>query len=183
MKTFFVNNWWSFLFNGTLAILYGLLALIIPKEVLELMVKYTGFLILLAGLVLLLIAVYKIRKKMPYTGTLVLAVILLAAGGLITFKTNATIQIIVVLIGVWALLTGVMQLLTFISFRNELRRKTVVLTNILITLGFGIVMIMNPFSAARLLIVVSGILALFSGILHYWYAFNIKRLKKTHANP
>lgn len=177
MKTFFVNNWWSFIFNGALAVIYGLLALIIPKEVLEVMVKYTGILILIAGVVLLLIAVYKIRSQHSYSGTLILSVILLAAGGFVTFKTTATVQVIVIVIGFWALLTGLLQLLSFISFNQILTNKWAILLNILLTIGFGIVMIFNPFATARILIVISGMMALFSGLLYFWYAFKMKGLK------
>jgi uncharacterized membrane protein HdeD (DUF308 family) len=89
------------------------------------------------------------------------------------------VQVLVVLIGFWALLTGLLQLLSFISFNQILTNKWVILVNILLTIGFGIVMMFNPFAAARIIIVISGMMALFSGLLYFWYAFKMKSLKKT----
>lgn len=177
MKTFFANNWWSFIFNGVIAIIYGLLALLIPKEVLELMLKYTGFLIILAGAILFVIAIARFRSKQPYGSMLTIGVILLIAGSIVTFKTTATIQVIVVVLGVWALLTGLFQLITFLSFRESIPNKWLVIFNILITIGFGLIMLFNPFTAARIFIIFSGILALVAGLLYVWYGFKMKKMK------
>ena len=106
MKTFITNNWWSFLFNGAVAIIYGLLALLIPREVLELLVKYTGILLLIAGTIALVTAITKIRNKLPYGVSLSIAVLLLASGYFITFMTSSSIQIMVSVDGIWALLLG-----------------------------------------------------------------------------
>jgi uncharacterized membrane protein HdeD (DUF308 family) len=177
MKTFFVKNWWSFIFNGAIAIVYGLLALLIPKEVLELMIKYTGVLLLLGGAILFVSAIARYRTKMPYGSMLTVAVLLLAVGAVITFKTIATIQVVVVVLGIWALLTGIFQLATFISFNDSLSNKGLIIANILFTISFGLIMLFNPFAAARILIVFSGILALVTGVLYLWYGFKLKKIK------
>lgn len=178
MKIFFVRNWWSFIFNGVIAIIYGLLALLIPKEILELMIKYTGVLLLLSGAVLFVSAIARYSAKMPYGSMLIAAVLLLAAGAVITFMTSATIQVGVIVLGIWALLTGLFQLATFISFNDSLTNKGLVITNILITIGFGLIMLFNPFAAARIFVVFSGILSLVTGVLYLWYGFKLKKMKQ-----
>jgi len=177
MKTFISRNWWSFLLNGFIAITYGLLALFIPAATLIVLVKYTGFLILFTGLVFLSISVLRIMHHKPYALMVSLSIITLLFGGIITFKTQGTIQLIVLLLGVWALVSGVFQLMAFLTFDKSLNNKGLIIANIILTLVFGIVLLLNPFAFATYLVVISGVLALLYGILYIWFGIKMRHIQ------
>jgi uncharacterized membrane protein HdeD (DUF308 family) len=53
------------------------------------------------------------------------------------------------------------------------------LIDAIISLLFGLLLVINPFAVAKTLIVISGILALFFGFVMIWFAFSLRNLHKT----
>ncbi|MCG6868914.1 MAG: DUF308 domain-containing protein [Gammaproteobacteria bacterium] len=100
--------WWSFLLRGLIAGALGLCALIWPSASLNILLRLVG-LYLLADGVLGLIAAYRSFDRTPY---LVQAAISLIIGATLLFWPGATVKTLFVIFGIWALLSGIMQIVT-----------------------------------------------------------------------
>lgn len=75
------SNWWSFVFSGLIAIIYALLALLVPGELAQTIVKVSGIIIVLIGVVCLLIAMRRKRNTLPWGMLLFESIVLIALGG------------------------------------------------------------------------------------------------------
>ncbi len=178
MSGIFIKNWYIYLFNGIIAVLYGLLALFVPFETLQTLSWYAGFVILLSGVLMLLVTVNRIRKKQDYFWILLQSVLYIAAGTLILLYTQEAIRFFVISMGVLALIVGVLQLIVLVNINPVFRFKNFMLFNALITMAFGVLMLYNPFRVAEFLVTMSGVLALFYGIVLIWFSINLYRLTK-----
>ena len=171
-----LNNWWVLTFNGIIAILYGLLAMFVPQETILTIVMYFGIVILIIGLAMLFGVVNNMKNKQPYAADMAISIVTIIIGGLLTFYTQKSLEIFVIVVGSWAILLGVLQLYLLTKVNYSKGTKNILLANGLITLVFGVVLFFNPFQSASILVAISGILAFIFGIVLISVSIKLKNL-------
>ncbi|PLX05483.1 MAG: hypothetical protein C0598_14595 [Marinilabiliales bacterium] len=159
------NNWMVLTFNGIIAILYGLMAMFVSRVTLLSIVMYFGIVILIIGLAMLFGVVNNMKNNQPYAGDMTFSIITIVIGGLLTFYTQKSLEIFVIVIGSWAILLGILQLYLFINTSFGKSTKNVLLVNGLITLALGVILFFNPFKTAQALVIVSGVLSFILGVI------------------
>ncbi|MEA3476700.1 MAG: DUF308 domain-containing protein [Bacteroidota bacterium] len=174
----FSRNWWVLLINGLIALILGLFAIFAPEGTMITLTKYFGFLVLLAGIILLIGAVGKVQKKENYTWLLIEAIIILVLGVIILLFTEQSLRIFIIIVGLWAIIMGILQMMLLASIKDEVANKNLVLFNAIITLAFGIAIFFDPFSAGRLFTVLIGIGAVLMGIVLIMISFNVKKVQE-----
>ncbi len=172
-----LSNWWLLTLNGIIAILYGIIAIFF-QDVIEKLVMFFGIVILIIGLAMLWGAINSLRDNLPYITDLIISLITIVIGLLLTFYTSESLTIFVTVIGIWAVLVGIVQL--YLATKTELLpgEKNTLLINGLITLIFGIILFFNPFKTATILVVISGILAFIIGIVLIAMSIRLKNIEK-----
>jgi uncharacterized membrane protein HdeD (DUF308 family) len=178
MYSQFSRNWHLLAINGVIAILLGAMALFVPQETILIVAKYLGLIILLGGLVFLILAINHIQKQQPYGLLLTEAIMSIAIGIIIMVYTQETLSVFVILIGLWAIILGITELVLYASIKEQLANKRLVLINALLILAFGIIVFFNPFTAAVFLTAIVGIVALIVGVLMLVIAFQIRKSQK-----
>jgi len=172
------NSWRMLALNGVIALLYGFLALFVPETTVVAIAMYFGIVILLIGVIMLIEAIGNIRKNVPWLSAMIWAVITLIVGGMITFNTEETLSLFVIIIGSWAIIVAILQLYMVTQVDLSKNRKNSMIFNGILMLLFGIILFFNPFQSAAFLVVMSGIIAVVMGILLIVLAFNLKSLIK-----
>ena len=172
------GNWRMLAFNGIIAILYGLLAVIVPDATVPVMVKYFAIIKLIIGLAMLWGAVSNIRARLPYVTDLISSVITIIVGVSLAFYTAKSLTIFVMIIGAWAVFVAVVQF--YLATRSELIRseKRTFLINGFISLVFGVILFFNPIEAMPILVIISGILAFIVGIVLIYMSVKLKNIEK-----
>ncbi|MCK9448575.1 MAG: DUF308 domain-containing protein [Bacteroidales bacterium] len=178
MSFILVRNWGIYLFHGLLAVIYGLIVLFVPAETLQALGWYSGLVILLSGILVLLVTGNRISKKLPFLWLLIQGLLYVTAGILIMVYTQSAIELFVSTMGILALVVGIMQLIVLVNLKQAFRPKNLILFNALVTLGFGVLMLFNPFRFAQAIIVLSGILALFFGIILIWFSIRLRTISR-----
>ncbi len=176
MNTTIIFSWPQIALNGAIAILYGILALFVPGAAIIGILTYIGIFILVVGAVMLIASIQKIGKKLPYFGDLIWALLMLIVGGLITFNTQATLEVFVIIVGVWAIILGISQFIIVAKVKLSPYQKNTTIINAIISLIFGFVLFYNPYQSAKFIVVISGVLALIVGTLLLVLAFKVKEI-------
>jgi len=176
MTQYNFKNWWVLTFNGIIAILYGLLAMFIPQKTILTIVMYFGIVILIIGLAMLFGVVNNMKNKHPYAADMAISIVTIIIGGLLTFYTQKSLEIFVIVVGSWAVLLGILQLYLLSKYDYSRATKNTLLVNGLLTLIFGVVLFFNPFQSAAFLVTVSGILAFVFGIILISVSIKLKSL-------
>lgn len=168
--------------NGIIALLYGILVLFFPEGTMLTIITWFGIIIIIVGVAMLIGAINNQRNNRRYTTDLIWSILTLVIGGLLTFYTQRSIEIFFIVIGIWAFIIGIIQLYLVSKSELESQDKTAFLINGIITLVFGVLLLIYPFTSAKVLITISGIFAIISGAVLIYIAVKIKSLYKELGN-
>ncbi len=177
METKAYKNWWILLANGLIAILFGLLLLAFTKETITTIVIWFGALVLASGILLVALAVRNIRKDKGSLWIILEAVITIAIGLIILVQPDESLKLFLTLIGIWALIIGIVQLVILVSLRQAVRHKNILLGNALVTIGLGLALFFIPNLFAGIVVILIGLLSLALGILMVYFSFVLRALK------
>jgi uncharacterized membrane protein HdeD (DUF308 family) len=172
------SNWSIFLINGLIAILFGLLALLVPIETILTLTIYFGLMILLGGLIMFYVAYRNMQAKKSYTLTMGEAILAILVGAVIAINPSHSLQFFLVLIGIWATIMGLLQIIVSVQMRKKVSNHGMFTINGVITLVFGLLLFYNPLGTANILFTIIGLLALVGGLLLVYLAFKIRGIKE-----
>lgn len=173
------KKWWLLLLRGILAIIFGLIALFSPGIVLVTLLFYFGFVALFSGIFLI---IEGIAVKSDDRGLHILEGILSIIFGLLfLFMPGFVFSFIMYFIAFWAIVGGIMQIIYAIKLRKEIPNEWMAILSGIITLIFGILVLLNIVAGASALVMVFGIYALIWGIMLIVLSFKVKGLKPAAA--
>jgi len=169
------RNWWFLALKGVLFILFGLIAIFYPGTAILTVLIYLGIVVLVTGILFLIGAIYNIRHKRPWELWMLEAIIDIALGLLFIIYPAVTLTFFITLIGVWAILLGWYQLVTYYRLRKEPENKSLYLYTGLFAVIIGILFIFNPFGTGKVITVLIGIFALIFGVMMTIISFKIRK--------
>ncbi|MCW0205727.1 HdeD family acid-resistance protein [Achromobacter veterisilvae] len=169
------RHWGWVALRGVVAILFGLMAMFMPAITLSALVLVWGAFALADG-VLALVAGVRIRDGGKPLWALIVVGLLGIAAGIVTFLwPGLTALILLYIIAIWALVSGVFQIIAAIRFRKEIRNEWLLGLSGLVSVLFGGMLIMQPGAGALALVWVIGIYAVFFGILLLVFSFRLRQ--------
>ena len=178
-----VQNWWLFLLRGILGIIFGLIALIFPgPTMLSLVILFSAYM-LVDGVFGIIAAVRAIRRKEDRWGLLIFEGLLNIAVGILAFLwPGITVVAFVWLIAAWAIVTG--GLMTAAGFRLNIDhgRWWLVLGGLL-SLAYGVLLIITPLIGAIVLTWWLGAYALVFGVALVIFSFKLRSRQHERVNP
>lgn len=170
-------NWSQFLISGLISLIYGLLALLLPSDLLKTVMTVTGAVLILAGIICVLVSLNRKKNMLPWGMLLLEAIIMVLLGVAAIVWSYRTVQLLIILIGIWVASIGLMQLISLIGIKGLANKWFFVICGVL-ALVFGILMIVNPFESAEFFVKLTGVIALVVGILTLMFAFSVRRLQR-----
>ncbi|MCP1402517.1 HdeD family acid-resistance protein [Achromobacter insolitus] len=171
------RHWGWVALRGVVAILFGLMALLMPAITLSALVLVWGAFALVDG-VLALVAGVRIRDNGKPLWALIVVGLLGIAAGIVTFVyPGLTALVLLYIIAIWALVSGVFQIVAAIRFRKDIRNEWLLGLSGLVSILFGGMMIVQPGAGALALVWVIGLYAVFFGILLLVFSFRLKQHK------
>jgi len=172
------KNWWLLLLRGIAAIIFGLLALAWPGLTLLTLILFYGAFALVDGVLAIVAA---ITGGVPGSRWWLAIVGLLGiAAGLLTFLTpGLTALVLLFFIAGWAIVTGVFEIIGAIKLRKEIDNEWLLILGGIISVLFGVGMMLAPGAGALALVWVIGAYSVVMGVLFVALAFRLK--KHTHS--
>jgi uncharacterized membrane protein HdeD (DUF308 family) len=165
----------TLLTNGIIAIVFGSLALFLPKDTLKTITIYFGILLGLGGVFGIVNAIQHFKNQQPYLSSLIISIVSIGVGGVMIFNTQRSLEIFGIVVGIWAVVIGIVQLFIALSLLEPGRYKTVLLSNSAITILFGALLFSNPFSSMMALVWLVGVLAIAFGGILLFFGFSIRK--------
>jgi uncharacterized membrane protein HdeD (DUF308 family) len=178
-----VQNWWLFTLRGVLGIIFGILALIFPgPTILSLVLLFSAYM-LVDGIFGIISAVRAIRRKEDRWGLLIFEGLLDIATGVVAFLWPAlTVVAFVWLIAAWAIVSG--GLMTAAGFRLNIEhgRWWLVLGGLL-SLAYGVLLIITPLIGAVVLTWWLGAYALVFGVALVIFSLKLRSRQHERVSP
>lgn len=169
------KSWWLIALRGALAILFGLLALLSPMIVIFSLVTFFCFFVILSGVFIITLA---FLGEGNHKGLRIIeGLIFIATGAVILINPAAAVGGVMVFIAAWAIIAGVIQIVTAIRIRKVIANEWLMILNGVISIIFGIVLAMNLIDGAAVLTMFFGVFAILSGIFTIMLSLKIKNHK------
>ena len=168
-----MSNWWSYLLKGIIAIIFGLILVSWPGATIKVLVIIVGLFALIDGLVNVIRAFVLMSRKQPWGWTLAGGLIGFLLGAIILRHQEFALSFIVILVGIWIILTGIVELAAAFDMPPKSGRGILAVFGILL-LALGIIVLVYPFGSAYALMVVIGIYAFVVGIFDIGFSIYAK---------
>lgn len=168
--------------RGILALIFGVVALLLPgPTLLGLVIAYGAF-AFVDGIFALWAAVT--RRDRQGRGWLAFEGITgLIAGGITFVWPGLTAIALIYLFGAWALRTGIMKIALAIKLRKEIRGEWLLALSGVVSIAIAALVVVSPITATLALVWTLGIFALALGGLLTGLSFRVRQWERSSAEP
>jgi len=180
LRSALARSWWLLMLRGVCAILFCIFAFAWPSTTLLTLILFWGAYALADGIFSLGSAFFG-GSPAPRWWLILVGLAGLAAGVLTFMWPGITGLILLLWIAVWAIVTGVLQIAGGISLRREITGEWVLIASGLLSLAFGVLMVVHPGAGAIALLWVIGGYAIAYGVLLVWFAFRVSAFRRRLA--
>jgi len=157
------NHWWAFGLRGLAAVLFGVLAFVMPGLTLTVLVLLWGAYALVDG-VFALVAAFRITNDHRW-GLLLEGLVGIAAGLVTFFYPGITALVLLYIIAAWAIITGVLELVAAVRLRKVINNEWWLILSGIVSVLFGVVLVAAPGSGALAVVWLIGSYAIVFGVL------------------
>jgi uncharacterized membrane protein HdeD (DUF308 family) len=175
------RHWWAFAVRGIVAIIFGVLAFIWPGLTLATLVLLFAAFALVNGVMAIISA---IRTRGDHVWLLLLEGVLGIVAGLLVFSwPGITALLLVYVIGVWAVIAGVLEIISAVRLRKLVRHDWAWMISGALSIVFGLLMLANPGAGALALAWLIGAYAVLFGITMCavaWRVYELERSQRGH---
>ena len=168
------KEWGWIALRGVLAIIFGVLAFALPGITLAILVIVWGAYALIDG-VLALVAGFRLRDGgRPLWSLVIIGLLGIAAGVVTFFWPGVTALTLIFIIGFWAIAIGVFQVFAAFRFRKVIQGEWLHALSGLVSIAFGIAVVLRPGAGALALTWMIGAFAILFGVLLIGMAFKLR---------
>lgn len=184
ISLFLADKWWMTALRGLFAIVFGLAIMIWPGISLSILLTLFGIFSIFSGSVLLLLALQ--GRTVEGNWLLILEGCLGLGLGLLTlFRPQTTGIFLLLMVAIWAIITGIFQIGTALRLRREIENEWLLISAGIASALFGLLMALRPVAGATAIMWLVGAYAISLGILLIIFSFRLKswrqRSLKLHA--
>src|SRR5579871_3222987 len=142
----FPRHWWVVALRGLAAIVFGILAFIWPGITLAVLVLFFGAYAIVDG-VLALYSAFRSRGEHIWA-PLVEGLLGIATGLIAFFWPGLTALALLIVIAVWAILTGVLEVYAAVRLRRVIDNEWALILSGVLSAVFGILLLIQPGAGA-----------------------------------
>ncbi|HWE62713.1 MAG TPA: HdeD family acid-resistance protein [Chloroflexota bacterium] len=177
------RNWWALALRGLAAIIFGILALVVPHITLVVLIAFFGAYVLVDGFFTLVAAVRAAEQHTRWWPLLVEGVAGIIAGVLTFIWPGLTALVLLYFIAAWAIVTGVFEVLAAIRLRREIRGEWLLGLSGVLSVLFGLLLIAFPGAGALTVVWLIGAYALVFGVVLVGLALRLRNWGHERIRP
>lgn len=179
------SKWWVFMVRGLAAVLFGIAALVWPGLSLVALAILFGTYALVDG-------VFSVAAALsPFGGSRWWALLLEGIVGLtvaffVYTQPLMSATALVYAIGIWAMLTGVMEIVAGLQLREVISNEWLYIFGGIVSIAFGVVIFRNPAAGALAVVWLIGLYAIVFGLAQVFLSYRMQQIHHagtTQARP
>src|SRR5215471_8503567 len=176
MLRLITGNWWAPATSGVLAILAGVAAFVWPDKTFEALVLLIGIYAFVRGSIWLAFGLLAATARERWWPFVVNGIIGIALGVLTFTETQAMSVALGSVLGAWALVTGVLEIIAAIRFRRFIPNEFLLIVGGVLSIVFGVAVLAQPSIAAVSVAVLFGAYAIVVGIAQLWLGLRLRSM-------
>src|SRR5215510_400589 len=168
-----IRNWWALALRGALAVLFGVVAFVMPGLTVAFLIALFGAYALIDG-VLAIVAGVKAAERHERFGSLLLRGILGIAAGLVAFiLPGATAVVLTLMIAAWAIVTGVLEIVAAVHLHRA-HGEWLLIANGILSVLFGLFLVIAPALGILTLVWIIGAYGIVFGVIMLVLAYRLR---------
>lgn len=172
-----MEKWWSYLVRGLLAIAFGVILLAWPASTIRVLTVLIGILALVDGVIETILAIVMAARKEKVGIVLARGLVSLLIGILLLAKTGFALTLLVVVLAIWAIVAGFVELVVAFELPPMSGRSLVGIFGA-ISVIIGILLIALPLETVYSIIVILSIFLILGGLTRVIYSFFIRKYQE-----
>lgn len=173
--------WWLVVLRGVLAILFGLVAFTWPELTLVTLAILFGIYAIVDGLIAIVTGLSRTKETPRWWTFLLEGLIDIGAGLVALLWPGLATLVIVYMIAAWAVFTGILEIVTAIRLRHEIKNEWVLALGGLISVIVGLLLFFQPAAGSLAIIWTMAAYAIIFGMLLIVLGFRLKNWSETDA--
>lgn len=184
MLTVLSRNWWVLAARGLLAIAFGVLAFLVPGLTLAVLVALVGAYLLVDGAAMLIALVRgdPIARRSAWSVGIIGVLGVIAGIGAFLWPEITALSLLY-LTAAWAIVMGAFQIVAAISLRREIEGEFWLALGGIISILFGVLLVVNPSAGLLSLTWLVGLWAIVFGIANLVLAWRLRELNERRTGP
>jgi uncharacterized membrane protein HdeD (DUF308 family) len=177
------RTWWLLLLRGLMAIAFGVLSWVQPGISLAALVMLFGVYALIDGVAGVWASMAGHKDDGHWWVLLLWGVVGVGVGTLTLSAPGLTALALLFYIALWAVATGVLQIVAAVRLRKEIEGEWMLGLGGLASVAFGVVLMARPMAGAVALLWIIATYAIFFGLLLVVLAFKARRFGHAAGRP
>jgi uncharacterized membrane protein HdeD (DUF308 family) len=178
-----VRRWWILVLRGVAAIAFGVLTFVAPRSSVVALVILFGAYALVDGIFNLAGFIRAPRGRRRW-GPFIFEGVAGVLAGLLTFLwPQITALVLISVIAAWAIIMGVTALVAAVRLRKQIEGEWLLAVNGVLSLAFGVLLLLFPGPGALALILWVGAYAFLAGIIYLVLGLRLRSRGRTGAEP
>lgn len=166
----------SWLVSSLLCILIGIVFAIWPEIVANAANYILGGIILIVGIVYLAISFWSKQRNFLTGFGIIFSVVLIVIGVFMLLKPEFVLSLFPMIVGGIIIIHGIIDLKRSIELASlKYKLWWIALIIAVATIGLGVLLVFNPFSAVTLAFRIIGVILIVDGVSDFWIGFQVKR--------
>jgi uncharacterized membrane protein HdeD (DUF308 family) len=166
-----------------LAVLAGVAAFAYPSITFEVLVLLFGIYAFLDGVLWLAFGLLAAGDHERWWPLVVSGIVGIAVGVLTFAETQSVGLALVYVIGAWAVVTGVLEIVAALRLREVMSDGWLMALAGALSIVFGVLVILQPNAGAYALTLIFGIYAILTGITQVWFGVRLRSLGEDLSSP
>jgi uncharacterized membrane protein HdeD (DUF308 family) len=168
------RNWWALLIRGIAAVIFGLLAFFWPGATGLALIFLFGAYAFVDGIFALVSAVRAARAHERWLAFLAEGIVGLVIAAIVVFYPGLAGLSIYFAIAVWAILTGILELVAAFQLRAMLPNEWMLILGGILSIVFGVLLFIYPMIGILTVIYLIGFYAILFGVIMIAFSFRLR---------
>jgi uncharacterized membrane protein HdeD (DUF308 family) len=178
MNELLLRSWRMLALRGTIAVLFGVLAVALPVLTLLWLAALFAVYALFTGVVSIYGAIKNRNSDDKWWLLLLLGLVSLSAGVIAILHPDLTALVLVLVMGANALVTGMLDIAIAIRLRKAIQGVWMLILAGIVAIVFGVLVLLFPGAGALALVWLVSFYAIVTGVLLLALAFRVRSLAK-----
>ncbi|HWL59224.1 MAG TPA: HdeD family acid-resistance protein [Paracoccus sp. (in: a-proteobacteria)] len=170
-------NWWVLLLRGIAAILFGIVALLLPGLTVFVLLWVFGVYAIFDGLMAVITAVQRRKSDDRWWAWALDGVLSIAIGLMALFWTGATALAFIIWMAIWGVIAGIFRIVAAIRLRNEFKGEWELILSGVLLVVWGVLMAMLPAAGLLSIAWLLGVFAILIGITLIALSLRLRKMK------
>ena len=171
----FSKKWKWMIFRGIISIIFGIVIVIYPFTAATMLAIFFGAYAFVDGIFAIVSIITSRAARAHFWSYLIEGIAGIIAGIITFFLPEITLFGLVILISVWAFITGIFEIIAAIKLRKIIDGEFLMIISGLLSVVFGVLVFLRPFAGMVVIIYLIGIYAVMFGILFIFLGISVRK--------